>query len=387
MGELRLLTAGESHGEALIAILEGLPANIYVDINEIRSELKRRRLGVGRGERMQVEEDELKIIGGLRYGKTLGSPIAILIKNSEWDKWKEVMSAEEINDESNEELLYPRPGHADLAGVLKYNQEDIRNVMERASARETAARVAAGAVCKIFLKEFNISLVSHIISIGKIGIRNRNVSFEKVIKLDKYDFLRCVDKRVKKKMIDYILEVNRKGDTLGGIFEIIAKNVPPGLGSYAQADLRLDADLAGALMSIPAIKGVEIGLGFQSSKLLGSKVHDAIYYDKQKRYYRKTNNAGGIEGGISNGEEIRIKAAVKPIPSLKKLLPSVNIITKEAGKAIYQRSDVSAINPAAIIGENVVAFIIAKHFLRKFGGDSLEETYLNYKNYLNLISK
>lgn len=387
MSELRLTTAGESHGELLVAILEGIPANLEIDIKEIELELKRRRLGAGRGERMKIEEDEIKVVSGIRHGKTIGSTIGILIKNSEWAKWKELMCSDKMDSLIIDEIVYPRPGHADLAGALKYQQRDIRNVLERASARETAARVAAGAICKIFLKVFGIDIVSHIISVGKISISNDGyVPYEDVIALDKFISLRCVDERIRKKMIKLILAVAKAGDTIGGVFEIIIKNVPPGLGSYIQADMRLDSDLASAIMSIPAVKGVEIGLGFNSTKLYGSKMQDAIYYKRGRGYYRKSNNAGGIEGGISNGEEIRLRAAVKPIPSVKKALDSVNIVTKEKGEAKYQRSDVSAINPAAIVGEFVLAFVIAKHMLRKFGGDCMEEIISNYKHYISLIS-
>lgn len=386
MSELRLTTAGESHGELLIAILEGIPANLEVDLGEIELELKRRRLCAGRGKRMKIEGDEIKVVSGIRHCKTIGSPIGILIRNSEWTEWKGLMSIDKMNGLIIDEIVYPRPGHADLAGALKYQQKDIRNILERASARETAARVAAGAICKIFLKTFGIDIVSHIISVGKVSISNdKYVSYEDVASLDKFIPLRCVDEKVREKMIKSILAAAKAGDTVGGVFEIIIKNVPAGLGSYVQADLRLDSDLASAIMSIPAVKGVEIGLGFKSTKLYGSEVHDAIYYKRGQGYFRKSNNAGGIEGGISNGEEIRLRAAIKPIPSIKKALPSVNIITKEKGEARYQRSDVSAINPAAIVGEFVSAFVIAKHMLRKFGGDCLEETISNYKHYISLI--
>jgi len=381
------MTAGESHGEGLLVILEGIPSNLEIDTKEIELELIRRRIGTGRGKRMDIEKDELKIISGVHFGKSIGSPIGILIKNSEWEKWKDIMSIEKKDFMGYEEILYPRPGHADLPGILKYHQSDIRNILERASAREAAARVAAGAICKLFLRKFSIDIVSHIISIGKVSISKKEISYDDVSAIDKFASLRCADNKAVEKMQAVISKAAKAGDTVGGIFEVIIKNVPPGLGSYIQSDLRLDADLASAIMSIPAIKGVEIGKGFDCTRLYGTEMHDAIFYDKKRGYYRKTNNAGGIEGGISNGEEIRIKAAVKPIPTVKNALPSVNIKTKEKGLATYQRSDVCAVNPAAVIGENMAAITVAKHFLRKFGGDSIEETYKNFKNYLSLIHK
>lgn len=372
MGTLRMLTAGESHGKGLIVILEGIPANLKISIDFIKSELKRRRLAEGRSKRMKIEQDEIIIFSGIRNGKTIGSPISIIIENQEWREWEKIMSPELIAEEK-ELLLYPRPGHADLAGAVKYNQKDIRNILERASARETAARVAAGAICKMFLKEFQIDITSHIVSIGEIEISKKEVSFEEAKKIDYFSALRCVEEETRTRMIKLIEETKKKGDTLGGIFEIIIKGVPPGLGSYIQWDLRLDAALAAAIMSIPAIKGVEIGLGFKAALKFGSEVHDAIYYDEQKGFYRNTNNAGGIEGGISNGEEIRIKAAMKPIPTLKNSLPSVNILTKESGKSFYQRSDICSVNSAAVIAEAMSAFVISKFMLEKFGGDSMEE--------------
>jgi len=380
MAALRMLTAGESHGEALVVILEGIPANLKIPIEYIMNELKRRRIAEGRSARMKKEKDEIKILSGLRYGKTIGSPIAIMIKNQEWKKWEKIMSPEQDN-EAVASILYPRPGHADLAGIIKYNQIDIRNILERASARETAARVAAGAICKIFLSCFNINITSHIISIGKVSILKKEVSFEEANNIEYFSSLRCVEEETREKMVKLIEYAKKAGDSLGGIFEIIIKGVPVGLGSYIQWDKRLDAAIASAIISIPGIKGVEIGLGFDSAVKFGSECHDGIFYDEKKGYYRKTNNAGGIEGGISNGEEIRVKAVMKPIPTLRNPLPSVNILTKEKGKAAYQRSDTCAVNSAAIIGENMLAFIIAKYFLEKFGGDSIEETLSNYKNY------
>ncbi|OGF64072.1 MAG: chorismate synthase [Candidatus Fischerbacteria bacterium RBG_13_37_8] len=382
MTELRLLTAGESHGKNLVAILEGIPANLKISLEEIVLQLQRRRIGKGRGSRMHIERDMIEVVSGVRHGRTTGNPIGIIIGNAEWEKWKEIMSpfADACNNE--EAILYPRPGHADLAGICKYNQTDIRNISERASARETAARVAAGALCRIFLKEFSIEIVSHIISIGNVSIGDRSVTFQQARAIKAFSPLRCVDQKVKAKMVKIITASAKKGDTLGGVFEIIVKGVSPGLGSHIQWDLRLDGALAGAIMALHGIKGVEIGRGFESARLQGSQVHDAIYYNKKRGYYRGTNNSGGIEGGMSNGEEIRIRVAMKPIPTVRHSLPSVNIATGKKGTATFQRSDVCAVNPASVIGEHIAAIILTQFFLRKFGGDSMQETKYNYNGYL-----
>ena len=385
MADVRFLTAGESHGKALIVILEGIPANIDISYDAIEEELERRRLGYGRGTRMKIEKDELEVLSGIRNRKTTGSPISLLIKNAEWSHWIDIMSPYPATAVQQEPILFPRPGHADLAGAQKYHQSDIRNISERASARETAARVAAGAICKQFLQHFAIEITSHIISIGSIGCDSKIIPFDTIKKIDRFSTLRVVDKKLKIRMEKLIDAAAAKGDTLGGILEVIIKNVPPGLGSYAQWDLRLDAALAGSMISIPAMKGVEIGIGFKAAHLSGSCVQDAIYYDNKKGFYRKTNNAGGIEGGISNGEDIRIKACIKPIPTLKKPLDSVNISSKEKGKASIQRSDVCAVNPATVIAENVCAITIAQFFLRKFGGDSYQEVEHNYHGYMKLL--
>ena len=344
---LRYLTAGESHGEALIAILEGMPAGLRIDSAIINKELKRRQSGIGRGKRMQIEEDKVQIPSGLKKGITLGSPIGLLIKNKDF-------SIERLP-----KVLCPRPGHADLAGVLKYGFLDVRNVLERASARETAARVGVGAVCKIFLAEFNVKISSKVLSIGG----------------------EFITQAIEKK----ILEAKANKDTLGGIFEVMAKNVPAGLGSYAQSDRRLDGRLAQEVMSIPAIKAVEIGLGFGYVYKFGSEVHDAIYYTKSKGYFRKTNNAGGIEGGVSNGEDILIRAYMKPISTLLKPLDSVNILTRRPTKATVERSDISAVESAAVIAESACAYVLADAFLEKFGGDCLLDIKKAHQYYLKRI--
>jgi chorismate synthase len=344
---LRYLTAGESHGKALVAILEGCPANLPLYPADINQDLARRQTGFGRGPRMKLENDRAEILSGVRKGKTIGSPITILLPNA----------STEFFERSISQL---RPGHADLAGAIKYNQKDIRNILERASARETAARVAVGAIARKLLQQFKINISSRVISIGGTASE--------------------------KEWIKLIERAGSEGDTLGGVFEVVLKNVPAGLGSYVQWDRRLDGSLARALMAIPAVKGVEIGLGFAAASLPGSKVHDEIFYQKDEGFYRKTNHAGGLEGGISNGEPIIIRAAMKPISTLKKPLNSVDIVSKKPSKAYVERSDVCAVEAAGVIGEAVAAFEIAGAFLEKFGGDSLEELKNNFSAYQKMIS-
>jgi len=344
---LRLLTAGESHARALLAILEGMPAGLKVDRQRINQELRRRQQGFGRGKRMQIEKDKVQVLSGLKKDITLGSPIGLLIENKDF-------SIERLH-----KIISPRPGHADLAGLLKYGFTDIRNVLERASARETASRVGIGAICKIFLEEFKIRISSRVLSIGGeslSGAMNRK-----------------------------IIEARTNKDTVGGIFEVVAKGVPCGLGSYVQPDRRLDGRLAQAIMTIPGIKAVEIGLGFGYADKFGSQVHDALYYSKAKGYFRKTDNAGGIEGGISNGEDIIIRACMKPISTLLKPLDSVNIITKKPAKASIERSDICVVESAGVIAESACAYVLADAFLEKFGCDSLKDIKDSYHNYLKRI--
>jgi len=344
---LRYLTAGESHGVGLVAILEGMPAGLKINPARINEELKRRQQGFGRGKRMEIEKDKARIISGIRKGLTLGSPIALFIENK---------------DSSLERLprvTCPRPGHADLAGLLKYGFTDARNVLERASARETASRVGIGAICKIFLEVFKIRISSKVLSLAG----------------------ECSQAGMREK----ILEAKEKKDTVGGIFEVVARGLPCGLGSYVQADRRLDARLSQALISIPGIKGVEIGLGFGYADKFGSGVHDAIYYSKNKGYFRKTNRAGGIEGGISNGEDIVLGACMKPISTLINPLDSVNIITKKPAKASVERSDICVVESAGVIAESVCAYVLADAFLEKFASDALSDIKDNYQNYLKRI--
>jgi chorismate synthase len=344
---LRYLTAGESHGRAIIAILEGMPAGLKVGVAKINQELKRRQSGFGRGKRMQIEKDKAQIISGLKNGLTLASPITLLIQNKDF-------SIERLP-----KVLCPRPGHTDLAGLLKYGFTDIRDVLERASARSTVAIVGIGAICRIFLSQFNIRILSKPLSIG--------------------------GEDTKPGMKEKILKALRNKDTVGGIFEVVAKGVPVGLGSYAQADRRLDGRLSQAIMCIPGIKAVEIGLGLGYAVSFGSEVHDAIYYNKNKGYFRKTNNAGGIEGGVSNGQDIIIRACMKPISTLLEPLDSVNILTKKTALASVQRSDICVVEAAGVITESACAYILADAFLEKFGSDNLSDIKKSYQNYQKRI--
>ncbi|SHH88067.1 chorismate synthase [Caloranaerobacter azorensis DSM 13643] len=380
---IRYLTAGESHGKGLIGIIEGFPANLKIDINSINNELKRRQMGYGRGGRMKIEKDEVEILSGIRNGKTIGSPIALFIKNRDWENWKDIMGIEKNKLDEDRIVTRPRPGHADLAGAIKYNHLDIRNVLERASARETAIRVAIGNIAKQFLKEFNIEIYSHVIQIGKIKIESDNVSIDKIKSADKSP-LRVVDSQSEKKMINEIDKAKKIGDTLGGLFELIATNIPIGLGSHVNWDRKLDGKIAQGMMSLQGIKGVEIGIGFRAAELLGSQVHDEIYYDDG--YKRYSNNAGGIEGGISNGSPIIVRAAMKPIPTLKKPLKSIDMKTKEKFEAQKERADVCAVPSASIVAENILAWILADEIMIKFGGDSIEELKDNYNRYIDYVN-
>ncbi len=372
---IRYLTAGESHGEALVTIVDGFPSGIGLNEGDIDAELRRRQGGYGRSKRMKIEKDSARILSGTRGGKTTGSPIAIIISNKDWKNWKE-----------EEKVTTPRPGHADLSGAIKYGEVDLRNVAERASARETAARTAVGAMAKILLRELGISVFSHVISIGGVKAVATGVTPEKIIEAQKRELLSCIDPAAEELMIVEIDKAAAKGDSLGGIFEIIATGVPIGLGSYTHWDHRLDGRLSQAVMSIQAIKGVEIGLGFESARRVGSKVHDEIFYNR-RGFYRKTNNAGGIEGGVTNGEQIVIRAAMKPIPTLQTPLKTVDIITKKAVTATKERADVCAVPAASVVGEAVVAIEIARAMQDKFGGDTIDEMKRNCASYEDYIRK
>lgn len=382
---LRYLTAGESHGQCFTAIIEGVPSGLGLAREDIDVELQRRQVGYGRGDRMKIESDEVEILSGVRYGKTLGSPIALLIQNRDWANWREMMSVEKPSEEQRAETR-PRPGHADLVGALKYDHTDIRNVLERASARETVARVAVGAVVKRLLKEFSVNVMSHVIQIGHVAIKVKDLSPEVIVERAEGSPLRCADQDAEARMIEAIDAAKDRGDTLGGICEIRVCGCPAGLGSYAHWDRRLDGRLSFALMSVPGVKGVEIGLGFKAASMLGSQVHDEIMHNG-RTFIRPTNNAGGIEGGISNGEDLIMKVAMKPIPTLGTPLRSVDIRTKESFEAHRERADICVVPAVGVIGEAVVAFEIAKAFCEKFGGNSLPEVRHNFEGYMKQVRK
>jgi chorismate synthase len=371
----------ESHGELLMGILEGMPSGLLIRVTDIDSDLARRQGGHGRGGRMKIEKDSVKIFTGVRWGRTLGSPIGLMIRNKDWDNWRSKMSPDAAFLNSAEAVTRPRPGHADLAGALKYDTEDIRNVLERSSARETAMRVAVGAVCKRLLDEFGIGIASHVIAIGSVYAKVERLSLREIRRKTENSDLRCADHDAEKRMVRKIDEAQRAGDSLGGIFEIVVSGVPVGLGSYVHWDRKLDGRLAAALMGIQAIKGVEVGSGFGVANRPGSLVHDEISWTPKSGFFRRTNNAGGIEGGMSNGEDIVLRAAMKPIPTLMKPLRSVDIVTRKSFKASVERSDVCAVPAAGVVGEAVVAFEIAAAMVEKFGGDSLDEMRRNFEQY------
>lgn len=382
---LRYLSAGESHGFALTAIIEGLPAGISIDTDYINERLKRRQGGYGRGGRMQIEKDQVDLISGVRSGLTTGSPLTLQVKNKDWENWQEIMSPHPSEEIKKQRVTKPRPGHADLSGAIKYNHQDMRNILERASARETAIRTAVGAVAEAFLKIFGVRLIAHVISIGDVQLPQTD--YDKLSAAVYDNPLYCMDNEVSTSMIAAIDKAKKAGDSLGGVFEVVVDGLPIGLGSHVHWDRRLDGRLAKAVMSIQAIKGVEIGLGFKSAEMLGSMVHDQIYHNEEKGFYRKTNNAGGIEGGISNGEILSIKAAMKPIPTLYSPLASVDFITKEPYQASVERSDNCAVPAASVVGQAVVAWELACAFLEKFSGDHLSEVDRNFRSYQQYLKK
>ncbi len=376
---LRILTAGESHGKGLVGIIEGLPSNLAIDIEKVNMDLARRQSGYGRGGRMSIEKDTIEIIAGMRGGKTLGSPLAFMIENRDFENWRQYMDPIGENSEDRR-VTKARPGHADLTGVQKYNFSDVRNVLERSSARETALRVAAGSILKQLMAVFGIKVASHVTAIGAVSISTQ-ADFGRLAEADASE-VRCIERAAEAEMISAIKAAKAAGDSLGGTFEIQVTGVPVGLGSYVQWDRKLDAKLAYQLMSIQGIKGVALGEGFDSSKKLGSEVHDEIFYSHEKGYFRKTNRAGGIEGGMSNGEAIVIHCAMKPIPTLYKPLKTVDIESLESVEASVERSDCCAVPAASVVGEMVAITVIAQEFLRKFGGDSVEEIYKRWKDYI-----
>jgi chorismate synthase len=385
---LRWLNAGESHGPSLAAIVEGLPAGLVLDLAAIDRQLWRRQQGHGRGRRMQIESDRVQIVSGLRFSRTLGTPLTILIENKDFTHWQDRMSPAGDPPQDLARVTRPRPGHADLAGVLKYDLSDARDALERASARSTATVVAAGAVARQVLEYFGVRIVSHIVRIGSESASEAllaTLTPEMIEQRSEASPVRCADEQAGLRMVAAIDAAKEAGDTVGGVFEVVTTGIPVGLGSYATPDRRLDARLASALMGIQAIKGVEIGLGFRAAALPGSQVHDAILYNSQRGYYRPSNGAGGIEGGVSNGEPIVVRAAMKPIPTLYKPLPSVDIDTHAPFVATIERSDACAAPAAAVVGENAVAFALAQAFLEKFGGDSVAEIQRNYESYMSRV--
>jgi chorismate synthase len=393
---LRFETAGESHGECLVATLTGLPAGVPVSVASINRELWRRQQGYGRGGRMKIETDQAHIVSGVRHSQTIGSPIAILIDNKDWKNWTEALPVEDSEEseasgssgpDKRKPVTRPRPGHADLAGAIKYNFQDARYILERASARETTARVAVGAFAKAYLAEFGIGVLSHVIAVGEARLE-RAASWEELVALSKRDevLLGCVDTEAEQRMKAVVDVAYRTGDTVGGVFEVVAHGVPPGLGSHIAWDTRLDGKLAQAIVSMQAVKGVEVGFAAEGASAYGSKVQDTIHYDRERRRFtRGANRAGGLEGGMTNGQDILVRGMLKPISTLRKPLESVDLVTREPALAAYERSDVAVVPAAGVIGEAMVSLVLAGAMIEKFGGDSLGETKRNYEGYLEQV--
>ena len=400
MSSLRFITSGESHGRGLTGIIEGIPSGLQLSFENIDADLKRRQGGHGRGGRMKIETDHAEIVSGVRWGKTIGSPICIMIENRDWENWSEGMSSDAAYRGSIKPVTKPRPGHADLAGALKYDHIDVRNILERSSARETAMRVGLGAIAKRFLSEYGVLVGSYVTQIGSqlSALSPRLSAPDKLIKLfssAEKSPVRCPNAAASKKMVALIDRATKEGNSLGGIFEVFITGLPVGLGSHIQWDRKLDARLSYAIMSIQAIKGIEIGLGFEMGRRSGAEVMDEIFYRgpgkglaaEETGFFRKTNNAGGVEGGMTNGMPVVIRAAMKPIPTLKKALKSVDLRTKEPFAAAYERSDTCAVPAAAVVAEAMTALITADAFLEKFGGDSMRETKRNYDAYMKYLRK
>jgi chorismate synthase len=388
---LRFETAGESHGECLVATLTGLPAGVPIPLESVNRELWRRQQGYGRGGRQKIETDRADIVAGVRHSQTIGSPVAILIRNKDWENWSGALPVEDIDgaEDKKKPVTRPRPGHADLAGAIKYNLHDARYVLERASARETAARVAAGAVAKCFLRQFDVEVLSHAVAVGSARL-GRHARWEELVELSRRDeiLLACVDAEAEQRMKAVVDEAYRTGDTVGGVFEVVARNVPPGLGSHITWDSRLDARLAQAVVSIQAVKGVEIGEAELASASFGSQVQDTIHYDREaRRFTRGANRAGGIEGGMTNGQDVVIRGFLKPISTLRRPLESVDLVTREPSLAAYERSDVCVVPAAGVIGEAMVSLVLARAMLEKFGGDSLAETKRNFDAYRSQVNE
>ncbi len=386
---LRFETAGESHGEYLVATLTGLPAGVPVSVDAVNRELWRRQQGFGRGGRMKIETDRADIVAGVRHSQTIGSPIAILIENKDWKNWTQALPVEDIDggEEKRKPVTRPRPGHADLAGAIKYNLHDARYILERASARETTARVAAGALAKALLGQFGIEILSHVIAVGSASL-DRAAEWDELVALSAKQevLLGCVDPEAERRMKEVVDQAYRTGDTVGGVFEVVAHNVPPGLGSHITWDSRLDGRLAQAIVSMQAVKGVEIGFAAEGAASFGSKVQDTIQYDREERRFRRgANRAGGLEGGMTNGQDVLVRGFLKPISTLRRPLESVDLTTREPALAAYERSDVCVVPAAGVIGEAMVALVLAQAFLEKFGGDSLLETRRNFDGYLEQV--
>ncbi|PWA12371.1 chorismate synthase [Pueribacillus theae] len=384
---MRYLTAGESHGPQLTAIIEGVPAGMPLIAEDINKELARRQKGYGRGRRMVIEKDQVQIKSGVRHGFTTGAPLTLVIENNDWKHWTKIMGSEPITEEEEKEMkrviTRPRPGHADLNGAIKYGHRDMRNILERSSARETTARVAVGAVAKKILSMFNIQVGGHVLVIG--GVEAKAVDYESVEDLkarSEQSPVRCLDPEAEKKMIEAIDQAKKNGDSIGGIVEVVVEGVPIGLGSHVHYDRKLDGKIARAIMSINAFKGVEIGIGFEAAYLFGSQVHDEIVWDEENGFNRRTNRLGGFEGGMTNGMPIVVKGVMKPIPTLYKPLESVDIETKEPFTASIERSDSCAVPAASVVAESVVAWEVANEFLNKFGEDRVSEIGENYKKYM-----
>src|SRR5713226_9661854 len=382
---LRFVTSGESHGQALVAWISGLPCDLPVDLEFINGELHRRQLGYGRGGRQKIEKDRVEALAGIRHGQTIGAPVALRIENRDWPNWEKALPVEDVAgaEEAQRPLTAPRPGHADLAGALKFNLHDARYVLERASARETAARVAAGAFAKLLLREFGSEVASHVIAVGKVRLE-RAAAWEEIqaVCANLESPLRCVDAATEGRMKAEVDQVLRAGDSVGGIFEVVAHNVTPGLGSHTQWDEKLDGRLARAVMSIQAVKAVEIGTGVASATSYGSEVQDEIRYDAAARRFRRpTNRAGGLEGGITNGEDVVVRGYLKPISTLRRAMETADLKTKTPVKAAYERSDICVVPAAGVAGEAMTALVLAGAFLQKFGGDSIAETKRNFESY------
>lgn len=378
----RFLTTGESHGQCLTAIVEGLPAGLKVNIDKINEDLAKRQQGYGRGGRMKIETDRVEIVSGVRFGETMGDPITLRIKNKDWENWTDRMSVS--GTPAGETVTAARPGHADVSGILKYDRKDIRDILERASARETAARVAVGALCKQLLASCGITLTAHVTNIGGVALAEADT-----MDWDYYQTseMRCTNPTVEAKMKEAIDAAKEAGDTLGGVFEVIVRGCMVGLGSHTQWDRKLDTKIAAAMMSIQAIKGVEIGVGFEYGSLPGSKAHDELFYEEGRGYYRKTNRAGGLEGGMTNGEDVIVKAAMKPIPTLMQPLSSVDVATHEAVKACRERSDVCAVSAASVVGEAMMAIVMTEAVLEKFGGDCMVDFLAAVQHYNDRVKQ